>query len=230
MGNRAAPGRVHSIVNVTSDLLGDLDTDSSESGAVRKHITSRLSQFVSGLGTFNNRAGKKPATILSDSNFNKRGLGIELIKIVAEFLGLHLILDAKLRESVTERLGKALELLQRNTGSGHGGKRERSVGKEVQTHNTTVHVGRQVGVVKFNGLVEGFVGDTVGGESEVQARHMAILMSLGGHGPDNTVGSTTATGQSPVDVTIMGAVCGEELTSTVDNLPFQDLVRTKPVL
>lgn len=230
VSNCAAPRRVHGVVNVASHVLGNLNTDSSEGSTVGEDSANGLGELMSGLGAFNNGTGKQPATVLGDSNLNQGCLGIELLKVVVKLFRLVLVLDAELLESISDGLNQVLELLQRNARCSHGGDGEGGVGKEVQTHHTFIDDGGKMGIVELDGLEESGVGDTVRGESEVQAGDMAILMSLGGHGPDNSVGTTTATGQSPVEIRVMGAVRSEELASAVDNLPLEDLVGSESVL
>lgn len=86
-----------------------------------------------------------------------------------------------------------------------------------------------LGLELIDERVEGFLGKTSAGESQVGASSRSILVSLGSHAEHDAVSTTSTTRESPVEIGVLVAVGEDVVTTSSDNLPFENLIGSHAV-
>lgn len=108
-----------------------------------------------------------------------------------------------------------------------GGDLEETGGEVVYDHGAAIdHTGKLL-VESIDGVEEGSVVIVGGHHDKGGTTKLGISVSLDGHGGDNTPVTGATTGESPVEISILGLGSSQESTVGYNNLPLQDVIRAE---
>lgn len=222
-----APAGVDGVVGVAGGREGSVEGDTDELGALGSDGAVGVGQ--SSVVLLNDRTRDEAATVLGNANLDRSEHVVEEREVGVEVAKEAGVLDVQLVELVSERSEELLQLFRGDVGASQGRDGESLVGEVPHGHDTSISRLGKRGVESSNSLVVCILGHTGAGEGEVGTSGGHVLMGLGSQRQDNTVGTTSAAGESPVEVGVVLTVGNEVLTSTSDDLPLESLVSSHAV-
>lgn len=221
-----APGWKDGVLIVLAKL-GDIGTDTDEGDA-------GLGDEAGGLGegsgvVLDGVDGDETAAVLGNADLDVAGGERAEVLVVVVIVGLRLgvagsVLDAHGIKSLEVGSHDVLNLLLGFAVGSHGGDHKEGAGEIVDNHGTG---GNHIGegrVESIDGSIE-LLGRVLSREEgEGSATNLSIGEGLDGHADNDTIVTGATTGESPVEVRVLGARSLDETAISSDDLPFKGVV------
>jgi hypothetical protein len=228
VNKRISPSRKNCIIDVLD--AGDIESQTEDLGALKSDIAKGVVE--TGIVVLND--GFRDETgcelVFLDENMAP-GKGTHVLRVV-------IVVRIELRigygmgngfvsENRDERCEDGFDLVRGFVVAGYGVDEKEGRADYEDDHGAGVdHVGEEACEFGDDG-VECFLCGVGGGELETSTSNLDIWVGLDGHGDDDSVGSSTASAECPVEIRVLFAGCSYEFSVSGDNIEAESLICCK---